>query len=327
MKVEKRGDSYRVRKTINKRTYSFTFDHRPTKLEVEAEVERACPTSSKISSSSNFRSCAEKYVAVKDSVLSASTKRGYQSFLRNLPDWFMSIPLRDLGRDDVQMLVNDYSRTHAPKGAKNMHAFVSAVLDMYKPDLKLNTTLPQAVDYQAYVPTPAEIRKVLEQCYDTRYWICLKLGTYSLRRSEICALKYPDDIDGRTIHISKAKVRDDEGNWIIKSTKTKGSTRDVVISQEMADRINKDKCFYDGYPDSITENLHRFQDRAKVPRFRFHDLRGYFATEMSKEIPEADWLAMGGWSSDYVAKKVYRKSRIKQNQQIQLEASKKLESL
>lgn len=326
MKIDKRGDAYRVRKTINKKTYSLTFDHKPTKQEIEAEIEKLCPTSSKISQISDFRNAAEKYVAVKDSVISASTKRGYNTFLRNLPDWFMGIALKDIGRDDVQMLVNEYSKDHAPKGVRNMHAFVSAVLSMYKPDLRLNTTLPQAVNYEAYVPTPDEVRKLLEVSYDTKYWIVFKLGTYSLRRSEICALSYPEDIDGRTIHINKACVQGSDG-WVIKTTKTRGSTRDVVISEEMAQRIHEQGYFYKGYPDMISEILPSFQKKAGIPKFRFHDLRGYFATEMSKEIPEADWLAMGGWSSDYVAKKVYRKSRIKQNQEIQLEASKKLESL
>lgn len=328
MKIEKRGSGqYRVRKTINKKTYTVTFDHQPSKKEIDIAFIEHMSTSSIYAPSGEFEIYAYKYLAIKDKVLSASTVRGYKSIINNMPQWFLNMPLKNITREDVQKLINDYSAEHSPKSTRNLHGFIAAVLRMYYPDLVLNTTLPQKKDYEGYVPTPDEVRAILDAAYGTKYWIPFKLGTYSLRRSEIIALKYPDDFDGRIIHVTKALVQDDTGEWILKSTKTTGSTRDVVVSQEMIDVIKDQGCVYEGSAEVILQNLHRYQDRLSIPHFRFHDLRAYFATEMSKILPEQDWLAMGGWSSDHVAKKVYRKSRIEQNKQIQLDASDKLESL
>ncbi len=57
--------------------------------------------------------------------------------------------------------------------------------------------------------------------------VCLAaFGT--LRRSEICALT-TDDVHGNTISISKAMVRVSNKEWIIKTTKTISSTREVIM--------------------------------------------------------------------------------------------------
>ena len=68
---------------------------------------------------------------------------------------------------------------------------------------------------------------------------------------------------------------------------------------------------YDGYPNSLPRALRRYQIKLGIEHFRFHDLRHYFATELSHmNIPEEDILAMGGWSSPYTMKRVYRHNRI-----------------
>ncbi|SHL20434.1 hypothetical protein SAMN02745136_04351 [Anaerocolumna jejuensis DSM 15929] len=57
--------------------------------------------------------------------------------------------------------------------------------------------------------------------------VCLAaFGT--LRRSEICALT-TDDVRGNTISISKAMARFSNKEWIIKTTKTISSTREVIM--------------------------------------------------------------------------------------------------
>ncbi len=326
MKIEKRGDSYRIRKMVNKKSVCITFDHKPSQREINEALKEHASNPSKFALKSTFGDYAIKYMDVKDKVLSPSTKRSYSTIIRNLPEWFLNIPLGSMERAEVQQLINELSEKHSAKTCRNYHGFISGVITMYRPELVLNTTLPQKVRYEGYVPTPAEVNAVLEASRDSKYWICFKLGIYSLRRSEICALDVPD-LDGRVLHITKAMVKGDDKAWHIKGTKNTGSTRDVIISQEMADRIHEQGYIFQGSPDKILTNLNKYQELAGVPHFRFHDLRAYFATEMSKVMPEADWLAMGGWSTPYVAKEVYRKSRIDQNKDIQLSASDKLESL
>lgn len=327
MKIEQRGKSFRVRKMIAGKSICITFDHKPTKKEVGEAFTDHISNPSNYALKGTFKDYADKYMTVKDKVLSPATKRSYITIINNLPQWFTGIPLKQLDRSNVQQVINELSEKHSAKTCRNYHGFISGVLTMYKPDLVLNTTLPQKVRYDGYVPTPAEVNAVLEASKGSKYWICFKLGIYSLRRSEICALEWPTDFEGRTIHVTKAMVKGEDKVWHIKATKNTGSTRDVVISQEMLDRIKEQGYIFQGSPDKILLNLNKYQKLAGVPHFRFHDLRAYFATEMSKLMPEADWLAMGGWSTPYVAKEVYRKSRITQNKNIQLTASDKLEAL
>lgn len=156
--------------------------------------------------------------------------------------------------------------------------------------------------------------------------VAILLACYGLRRSEICALTV-NDLHGNILTINKNKVQDKDGNWVIKTTKTTESTRTVVISPILADKIRKQGFIYQGAPNSITGHLNDVQDRLKIPRFSVHKLRHYFASKMSElGVPEADILKMGGWNSDYVMKTVYRHSLQTKNSQ-QLASDKLSESL
>lgn len=81
---------------------------------------------------------------------------------------------------------------------RNHHGFISAVLGIFNPNLKLTTTLPQKIKKEPYIPTDEEIRKILDCAKDTEYEIPVLLACYGMRRSEICALTL-EDIDGDTI--------------------------------------------------------------------------------------------------------------------------------
>ncbi len=59
-----------------------------------------------------------------------------------------------------------------------------------------------------------------------------------MRRSEICALTL-DDLDADIIHINKALVQNDSLEWVIKTTKTTSSTRNIVIPVELANKIRE----------------------------------------------------------------------------------------
>lgn len=329
MKIEKRSSGYRIQKMINGKRHSITFDHKPTKREIDEWVASkiVAPVTAQNAPNKTFFECANKYLDIKENVISASTYRSYRCTLNAMNDDFKQMLLSDIDQIAVQKYVNDLSAIRAPKTVRNHHAFISAVLQTFMPDFVLHTTLPQKDSKEMYIPTAEDIRILLDACHDSPYWICFKLGTYGLRRSELCALKYPEDFDGTTIHITKALVYGDDKKWHTKSTKTTGSERDIVISDELLQRIQDQGYVYNHYPDRILDNLHRYQDRLGLPRFRFHDLRHFFATEMSRVLPEQDWLKLGGWASPHVAKKVYRHSRIEKDKEMMKNASDQLENV
>ncbi|MBR6112552.1 MAG: tyrosine-type recombinase/integrase, partial [Paludibacteraceae bacterium] len=64
-----------------------------------------------------------------------------------------------------------------------------------------------------------------------------------------------------------------------------------------------------GHPNALNKAIHRYQKKLGIPDFKFHALRSYFASYAhSLGIPDADIMAIGGWETDHIMKKVYRKS-------------------
>ena len=74
-----------------------------------------------------------------------------------------------------------------------------------------------------------------------------------------------DDIVGNTVKINKALVLDKDNNWVIKSTKTTNSTREVIVSDYLIHLIKESNFIYDGYPDKLIQNLHSMQKKSRYP--------------------------------------------------------------
>lgn len=225
---------------------------------------------------------------------------------------------------DIDRLVNELSRDKSPKTVRNYHGFITAVLGRFSPNLKISTTLPQKVKSEPYTPSQEDVKKILETVKDTQYEIPITLACYGMRRSEICALK-PEDIDGDIVHINKALVLDENKQWVVKTTKTTESTRDIIIPVELADKIRKRGYVYKGHPNTLYDCLKRTEKNLGIQHFSLHKLRHYFASQMSAlGVPEADILKMGGWETDHVMKSVYRHSMMDKEEQAKREAAEKL---
>ena len=143
MKLEQlNSGSWHCRKTINGRTYSLTWDHKPNKLEIETEVNKI-----KKSSSANhefdFRQAALQYIEINSNVLSPSTIPNYKSIVRNLPQWFVEMKVDRITQLDIQRAINEYTKGRSPKTVRNASGLITPVMELYAPDLKINTKLPQ----------------------------------------------------------------------------------------------------------------------------------------------------------------------------------------
>ena len=126
-------------------------------------------------------------------------------------------------------------------------------------------------------------------CYEFYY---LELTT-GMRLGEICALEWNDlSLENKTITVNKAgqKIK---GEVKINTPKTKSSIRTIrlcdecirLLSELKENQIPKSKYIFPSSvtgeirdTSAVTRRLHRIQDRAGVPRIRFHDLRHSFAT-------------------------------------------------
>lgn len=325
MKIEKLpSGSYRMRKMYKGKMYTVVTDYKPTQKEAIQLMADELDKVQEKHRQMTFRIAAEKYIETKKNILSPTTIRGYKSAMRTISDRFMNENIHDITAIDVQSEVNRLAKEHSPKTVRNYHGFISAVLGAFFPSLKLCTVLPQKVKNEPYIPSDDEVRRILEYAKGTDYEIPLILACYGLRRSEICALTL-EDINGDVVSITKAKVQDEDKEWVIKTTKTTSSTREIIIPMDVADKIRQKGYIYKGYPNNIARYLKKVEDDLGIQRFPLHKLRHYFASKMSAmNVPEADILKMGGWETDHVMKSVYRHSMMDKEQDAKRDASESL---
>lgn len=304
--------SYRYTKQIDGRRVRVTFDHYPSDSEILialAEKLKTAPANVQ-SISDTLLACCESYMRAKSNVTKSSTRKGYRPLINAIPDELKVLPVDKIDQITLQREVNRFSENHSPKYTANYSSFLMSVIKMFVPGANFRITLPPKVKKDPYIPTTDEVKKVMEAVDGTQFDIAFRLACYGMRRSEICALDV-SDIEDDIVHINKALTQDEDNNWVLDTTKTYESTRDIVIPIELSEKIKKQGYVYHGHPGSITKHLISVQKKLGIPRFTLHIMRHYFATTLSDMgVPEADILALGGWSTDRVMKTVYRHSRI-----------------
>ncbi|MBD5501829.1 MAG: site-specific integrase [Lachnospiraceae bacterium] len=249
----------------------------------------------------------EKYITAKETVLSPSTIRGYrniQKMLNSSYPNFCNLKLSEIQQEDVQNVISDLSKVKSPKTVRNYHGLISSVIGT---NLALNTTMPQKVQPELYIPSDNEIQALVDAVKNTELEIPVLLGAFCMmRRGEICGLSM-SDIQGNIIHIHHSLVLGTDKEWHLKAPKTETSDRYIEAPAFVTDRIREVGRITNLNPHSITIMFQRVLDRNNINHFRFHDLRHYSASiRHALGIPDAYIMADGGWSSDKVLKSVYR---------------------
>lgn len=310
MKAKKRGGGYRLQPMRNGKRYSLTFDHKPTKAEIEQALHDAITREEQAHGINiTFRQACDLYNSSKKNVLSATTYREYCNTVGRLSDWFLDKKVDDLTQDDINRQINELALNRAPKTVRNYHGYIASVLGVYRPSFHVSTTLPKKSKSKTYMPTENDINRIITLASGTEYEIPLKLACYGLRRSEVCAIT-ADDIQDNILHVHRTKVMDIDKNWIVQErTKTSSSNRFVPIRKDLAVQIKKKGYAFAGHPGDIYDFLKRAQDDLGIPHFTLHKMRHYFASKMSAMgTPDADILDIGGWETDHVMKELYRES-------------------
>lgn len=176
------------------------------------------------------------------------------------------------------------------------------------------------------MPTETDLKRLFEYIKDSRYEVAVKLAALGMRRSEICALT-PQDLDGNILTINKAKVQGTDEKWIIKTTKTTDSTRQIYIPNELAELI-RSKGLYNGHAGAITKYINHAQDELGMPRFGIHRLRHFYASSAhSQGIPDQYIMEAGGWKSPAVLNSVYKHAMKDKNENMQKIMADKIKNL
>ncbi len=305
MKIEKLpSGNYRVRKMINGKTMSLTFNKRPTQQDIQAEINRR---QGLYNGHLTFEQAAQSYIDARTNTISPATIKEYTGTLNRLDIKFKSQPVDDLKQNDIQSLVNTLSKKLSPKTVKNYHGFVASVLGEFRPDMIIKTKLPMQVKKEPYIPSVEDIKALLDYAKDTQYEVPILLGCCSLRRGEICALTMDDiDFQTNTISINKDMVQDINKQWVVKPPKTLVSIRDVVVPAQVMDAIKRNGL-YSGNPNSISDWMDKAEKELGLQHFSLHKTRHYFVSVAhNKGISDANIMAAGGWSTPNVMIKHYR---------------------
>lgn len=305
----KKQDDGSVKK---KRIYeSFTCDDPSTTGKRKAEAlaaEFALNKERMARSDFTLREAMNKYIDSKRNVLSPTSIRGYETLVRNAYTPLLEMKTKKINQHIIQEWANGYSLNHSPKTVSNAHGFLTAVLSVYEPSLRLRTKLPSAKPKELYTPSDSDINRLLKYINGTELEKAVLLASFgTLRRGEICALT-DKDISGNTITINKSMIRSNTGGFIIKAPKTASSYREVEYPDFVIDKFKGiEGRLVKIHPEDISKKFGSVLKAAGLPHFRFHDLRHYSASIMHAiGIPDQYIMARGGWKTDKVLKQVYR---------------------
>lgn len=297
---------------LGKRHYkSFTSNDPTAKGKREAErmaANYAYEKESKSHSTLTFGEALNKYIADRESVLSAATIREYKRTKRTDLSEFENIKIENITQEYIQEFINDKAKNKAPKTVRNVHGLISAVLSQYCPDMRLTTVLPKKVRPDLYIPSDSEIKRLMQHITGTEMELPILLAAFGpMRRGEIAALTM-DNIVGNRVHVCKNMVLNDERRWIIKQPKSYAGDRFIDYPDFVAEKWQGiTGNITDLNPNIITSRFWHILKNAGLPHFRFHDLRHYSASiQHALGIPDAYIMQRGGWQTDGVLKAVYR---------------------
>ena len=268
----------------------------------------------------SFRDGAKQYIDNRKNVVSPTTVREYTRKIDRLPKWFTEKDLYQIDQQDMQRLVNELSVGHKAKTIHDFHGFCVGVIRYFIPQTVFNTTFKQNDRTERYTPSKQEIETILKQAENTEYHIALQLACYSLRRSEICALLKSDLTADNQIHVCKAKVQDNNKEWVIKAPKTEDSDRYVPIDDALADEIRSldREEVYPFAPQNISNFLRRTQKKLNMPLFSVHCLRHFYASTLHMAgVDDITIQKTGGWKNNSVLKSTYTHSDIQINKEKQ----------
>lgn len=318
--------SWRVQVYAGKRQYrSFTA---LTKKEAEymaAEFSMHHKEISRDATAMTLGEAMDKYISSKDGILSPSTLRSYGYIRRNNLPGLMGVKLNRLTPQLIQRAINEETkpyidangkqRTRTPKTVRNIHGLLSAVLAEYHPGLTLHTTLPQKEKKEQRILEPEQIAVLLTAVEGDAMELPVLMGVWlCMRASEITALTWDCvDFQRKTLTIKRALVRGPDNAWVLKTTKTTGSTRTISVPDYILDKLaaakeaSTDDRVVPMYSPNLYDRLKTILRKNGLPDIRFHDLRHTAASVgLLLNVPMRYMMERGGWSSSQTLQQTYQ---------------------
>ena len=254
----------------------------------------------------------DEYIRNNSSLLSPSTIRGYETLRKTALQDIISKPVGSLEHKDYQQAINNYAKTHKPKTVQNAHALFATVLKENKIYITENTNLPQKEKKEIAIPTQEELSSFLsylETNCPRLYLLCLFSACCGLRPSETIALTW-GDINNRTLSITKAKVRDSDGQYQVKPPKTTAGTRKLEMPDKLYNALpprgEDSESVINDSPKALASLYKRVSKKVGF-NYNFYALRHYYASILLLEgVPNKYAMERMGHATDNMLKNVYQ---------------------
>lgn len=304
--------SWRVRITIDGKTYSFTAETEDEAIYKASAFKTGREKFQKPKDKSVFQ-CVKEYIESKENLLSISTIRGYYIILDNALTQIENVKLCNLSEKVLQQWVNANAANYSAKSLKNQFGLVTSALKQEKIQLDYNKILlPKVESKEPLIPDEKQIGQILRIVNGTSVEIPVTIAvTLGLRQSEIAALKWAD-YNGEMLNIHSAKVPDKTHKYVYKdTTKSKASKRKLEVEGILKERLDraerKSEYISTLNPKSVIQTFHSLCKRNGLPCFTMHALRHAYASEMlAMGVPDKYAMQRMGHSTPNMLKKVYQ---------------------
>lgn len=303
--------TWRVRLYIGQENGKSKYKSFTAATKREAERMAATYTAVNTHDELTFGEASERYIESKANVLSPNTIRGYRVITYRLSR-LSSVRLSKLDSEKVQKVINNLSNTLSPKTIRNTYGFITAVMKMFRPSAALTVSLPEPERKETLIPTPEEVRLMIQSAHSDDLKIAIQLAAFcSLRSGEACALQ-KDMVIKNHVRVARTLVLNDSGEWIMKqSPKTLAGYRDIPVPGPLMAQIRasnrEDGRIIKYTPTSLRSALNRLTRHLGLPQYKFHSLRHYFATSCHNQgIPDKVIAKLGGWEDVGTLHKIYQ---------------------
>ena len=282
-----------------------------TKQEAELMAAKfANNADKKRASDITIKMALERYIEANDKILSPSTIRGYKMDAKRLAP-IEHIKIRKLDSFTVQSFIKELSVKYAPKTIKNTYALLITSLSFSGVETNFMIHLPTAPKRTEYAPENEQIKALIDNANPIMRRAIVLAACYSLRRGEICGLKYKDII-GNQLYVHSDIVKGVDG-WVHKDVpKTDTSNRTLLLTEKVLQILGtgaSDDYIVPIKPETLDRNFDRLRKKLGLNHIRFHGLRSYFTSvAVINAIPDIYTAHMSGHKENSpVLKEHYQK--------------------